>query len=115
MQHKIYLNHKEKKMAKTYYPKSVDTYKNDPEFYEELTVLKAQEAIAELMQNSNTSKTGLAKLLNQSKSHITDLLSEGRNLTLKTLARICFYMKAEVNFSTSPIGKKFIKKRYKRK
>ena len=72
-----------------------------------MTVLKAQEKIAELMENSNTSKTELAKLLNQSKSHVTELLSEGRNLTLKTFARVCFHLNAEVGFNTCSIGTKY--------
>ena len=40
-------------MSKTrtiFHPKSVEIYKNDPLFYEELVLLKAQEKIAELMK-----------------------------------------------------------------
>ncbi len=89
------------------YPGSVKKYKNDPEFYEELTLLKAQEKIAELMKNSNISKAELAGRLNQSKAHVTELLSEGRNLTLKTFARVCFYLNSEIDFQTYLIGEKY--------
>lgn len=88
------------------YPRNVDMYKNDSSFYEELTLLKAQEKIAELMENNSVSKAELAKRLNQSKAHVTELLSEGRNLTLKTFARVCFHLNTEIDFKTYLIGKK---------
>ena len=94
------------KINKSSYPKSTKDFKNDPIFYEELTILKAQEKIAELMKSNNISKTELAKSLNQSKAHITELLSDGRNLTLRTFSRICFHLNAEIDFQTYLIGAK---------
>ena len=94
------------KTKRSSYPKSNKDFKNDPLFYEELAILKAQEKIAELMKNNNTSKTELAESLNQSKAHVTELLSDGRNLTLKTFARICFHLNAEIDFQTYMIGAK---------
>ena len=94
------------KVKKSSYPKSIETYKNDPQFYEELAILKAQEKIAELMKSSNTTRTKLATLLNQSKAHVTELLSDGRNLTLRTFARVCFHLNAEIDFHTYLIGSK---------
>ena len=88
----------------TKYPKTAKAFKRDPLFYEELTLLKAQEKIAELMKENNISKTELAALLNQSKAHVTELLSDGRNLTLKTFGRICFHLNAELDFQTYLIG-----------
>lgn len=73
-----------------------------PEFFEEYTVIKAQELIAELMNKQDISKAELAKRLKQSKAHVTELLSEGRNLTLKTLGRICYHLDAEVDFTARP-------------
>ena len=93
------------------YPGNVDMYKNDSSFYEELTLLKAQEKIAELMENNNVSKAELAKRLNQSKAHVTELLSEGRNLTLKTFARVCFHLNTEIDFKTYLIGEKYSTKK----
>ncbi len=86
------------------YPKSTETFRNSPVFYEELAILKAQEKIAELMQNSNTTRTNLARSLNQSKAHVTELLSDGHNLTLRTFARVCFHLNMEVDFHTRIIG-----------
>ena len=59
------------------------------------------------MKDNNTSKTELARMLDQSKSHITELLSDGRNLTLRTFARICFHLNAEVDFRTYSIGAQY--------
>ena len=97
------------KIKKSAYPKSIETYKKDPVFYEELAILKAQEKIAELMKNSNTTRTALAQSLKQSKAHVTELLSNGRNLTLRTFARVCFHLNAEIDFQAHIIGtKKYI-------
>lgn len=92
------------KLNKSLYPKSIKSFKDDPLFYEELTILKAQETIAKLMKDSNVSKAKLAKSLKQSKAHVTELLSDGRNLTLRTFARVCFHLKAEIDFQTYLIG-----------
>ena len=94
------------KIAKSNYPKSFETFRENPDFYEELALLKAQEAIAKLMKNSGTTRTELAKALNQSKAHVTGLLSDGRNLTLRTFARICFYLKSELDFTVNKNIKK---------
>ncbi len=91
------------KNEKSVYPKSFETFRDNPGFYEELAILKAQDTIAELMKNSGTTRTELAKALNQSKAHVTELLSDGRNLTLRTFARVCFHLNAEVDFRTSVV------------
>ena len=58
------------------------------------------------MKSGNVSKAELAKRLSQSKAHVTELLSEGRNLTLKTFARVCFHLNAEIDFKTYLIWRK---------
>ena len=85
------------------YPKSFSNFKNNADFYEEIALLNAQETIAELMQERGIKKIDLAKSLNKSKSHITEMLSDGRNLTLRSFARICFYLNAELNFKVDKI------------
>ena len=92
------------KIKKSKYYTNVSSYKNDVGFYEEFTVLVAQEKIAKLMEEQKISKTELAKKLNQSKAHITGLLSDGHNLTLKTFGRVCFHLNAKIeDFKISPI------------
>ena len=90
-------------MNKPHYPKNLNDYKKDPGFYEELALLNAQEVIAKLMNKTNNSETSLANLLKKPKNYVKRLLSDGKNLTLKTLARVCFHMKRELDFSTHSI------------
>ena len=91
-------------IKKSKYYTDISDYENDVDFYEEFTVLVAQEKIAKLMEEQKISKTKLAKLLNQSKAHVTGLLSDGRNLTLKTFGRVCFYLNAKIeDFEMSSI------------
>lgn len=71
-----------------------------PEFYEEMLLLNAQELVAQLMQDRDVSKADLARKLKKTKAHITSLLSDGRNLTLKSLARICYHLGSEVKLAT---------------
>ena len=42
---------------------------------------------------------------------MTELLSEGRNLTLKTFARVCFYLDAEIDFQTYLIEERYSTRR----
>ena len=92
------------KIKKSKYYTNINNYKNDVDFYEEFTVLAAQEKIAKLMEEQKISKAELAKKLNQSKAHVTSLLSDGRNLTLKTFGRVCFHLNAKIkDFEMSSI------------
>ena len=84
------------RVKKSKYYTDISDYDNDVDFYEGLTVLVAQEKIAKLMEAQEISKSELAKLLNKSKAHVTGLLSDGRNLTLKTFGRVCFHLNAKI-------------------
>lgn len=75
-----------------------------PEFYEEMLLLTAQELIAQLMSDQEVSKADLARALNKTKAHVTSLLSDGRNLTLKSLANVCYHLGAEVKLDTQPLS-----------
>ena len=97
-------------MNKPHYPKNLDDYKDDPDFYEGLALFSAQETIAKLMHDTKTTKTSLAKLLNKPKNYVTNLLLDGDELSLKTFAYVCFKMRAEVDFFTRPIDKSNNKK-----
>ena len=93
------------KIKKSKYYINIDNYKNDEGFYEELTILLAQEKIAELMEKQKISKAKLAKSLNKSKAHVTQLLSDDHNLTLKTFGKLCFHLNTKIeNFETSSIN-----------
>jgi len=49
-------------------------------------IVSVTEQLWEAMGNANISKADLARALNKSKSHVTQLLSGERNMTLATLA-----------------------------
>lgn len=85
-------------------PITADAYKNSVEFQEELALLKAQELISELMIKKGVNQAELAKRLNQSRAHVSELLSGSRNLTLKTMGRIFFYLGEEVEFNCKERG-----------
>ena len=53
---------------------------------EEELILEVTEAVSAVMQEEGISKTQLAKRLGKTKGFISQLLSGGRNLTLRTLA-----------------------------
>lgn len=53
---------------------------------EEALILEVTEAVSAVMQEEGVSKTQLAKRLGKTKGFISQLLSGGRNLTLRTLA-----------------------------
>lgn len=77
-----------------------------PSYFEEMLLLSAQELIAELMEKREISKADLARKLKTSKAHVTALLGDGRNLTLKSLANVCYHLGAEVKLDYAPISTK---------
>lgn len=62
----------------------------------ESLILSATELVSKTMKESNLGRSDLAKRLNKSKSHITQLLSGEKNMTLKTLANLMTAMGEEV-------------------
>jgi len=65
---------------------------NDPEFRkllaQEELILEVTETICELLENEKVSRKGLADRLGKTKGFVSQLLSGGRNLTLRTVADI---------------------------
>ena len=74
-----------------------------PDFQEELLMLKAQTLIYQLLDKQGIDQAQLAKLLNQTESHVSSLLSGKRNMTLKTLARIGYLLGYQINLEFSPL------------
>jgi transcriptional regulator with XRE-family HTH domain len=56
------------------------------EYERERLILWTTELLAELMEQTGTSKADLARKLGVSRAHITQMLSGARNVTLSTLA-----------------------------
>ena len=68
---------------------------------EEELILDVTEAVSAMMQEAGISKTQLAKRMGRTKGFITQLLSGGRNLTLRTLAGLADALEARVTITVS--------------
>ena len=93
-------------MAKTWFGRKQATPHQQLLFEQERAVLLATEEILRLMEREYINKTALAESLGKSKAYITQALSGGRNMTLRTLAEFawaCGY--AVRGFYLVPIGK----------
>jgi DNA-binding Xre family transcriptional regulator len=70
----------------------------------EALAFEASELISSLMEEQAVSKTKLAELIGTSKSHITQLLSGTRNMTMHTLADLAFVLGHKVEIRSSPLS-----------
>ena len=68
---------------------------------EEDLILDVTEAISAVMQEEGISKAQLAKRMGRTKGFITQLLSGGRNLTLRTLAGLADALESRVTITVS--------------
>jgi transcriptional regulator with XRE-family HTH domain len=80
----------------------------DPErrrIYErEALAFEASESISNLMEQHEVSKSKLAELVGTSKSHVTQLLSGSRNMTMHTLADLAFVLGYKVEIHCTPLA-----------
>ena len=91
------------------YLQSIESHIDDPVFFEELTLLSAQECIAVIMKETKTSETELAKKMVVNKSYIESLLQDGDDLSITMFAKVCFYLGYHITFdafNARPIIKK---------
>ena len=72
----------------------------------EALAFEASELISRLMEERQVSKTDLARLVGTSKSHITQLLSGSRNMTMHTLADLAFALGRKVEIRSLPQPRK---------
>lgn len=79
---------------------------NEAQIYEHYLVHAMQEKICEIMNRKKVSKTDLAKKMNVSKSEVSRLLGEGRNLNLRTIAKIFFALGEELEIKAKSDTKK---------
>jgi len=69
----------------------------------EALAFDASELVAKLMEDKEVSKSDLAALVGTSKSHITNLLSGSRNMTMHTLADLTFVLGYKVEMKAIPL------------
>jgi transcriptional regulator with XRE-family HTH domain len=72
----------------------------------EALAFEASELISRLMEEQQLSKTDLARLVGTSKSHVTQLLSGSRNMTVHTLADLAFALGHKVEIRSLPRPRK---------
>jgi transcriptional regulator with XRE-family HTH domain len=72
----------------------------------EALAFEAAELISRLMEEQQVSKTDLARRVGTSKSHVTQLLSGSRNMTLRTLAELAFAVGHKVEIRSLPQPRK---------
>jgi len=73
------------------------------EYEQERLVLWTTERIAELMQQAGVSRADLARLLGTSRANVTGLMSGERNMTLRTLADLCFALGYRAELRLEPL------------
>jgi transcriptional regulator with XRE-family HTH domain len=69
----------------------------------EALAFDASELISRLMEDNGVNKSDLATRAGTSKSHITNLLSGSRNMTLHTLADLMFVLGYKVEMKAAPL------------
>jgi transcriptional regulator with XRE-family HTH domain len=79
-----------------------------PEFQKlyavEGSVAEAAELIASIMEEKNLSKADLARKLGKTPPYVTQLLSGGTNMTLRTLAEVLFALDSKLKVTAEPDG-----------
>jgi transcriptional regulator with XRE-family HTH domain len=59
---------------------------------QEQTILEVTELICQLMEQQNVNRTELSRRLGKSKSYVSQLLDGSRNMTIRTVSDIMFYL-----------------------
>lgn len=81
-----------------------DTNNIDELIEEERLVYLAAEMLSRAMEARDVNRATLATRLGKSKPFVTQLLNGGRNLTLRTLARVAFALGYRLRITLEPIG-----------
>lgn len=75
---------------------------NDRLFVQERTILEMTEKVCRLMREQGVTRSELAERIGKSKSHVTQLLSGGQNLTLRTLSDMLHALGQSLEAVTRP-------------
>jgi len=78
-------------------------YSKEQHYWEELTFGRVTEMILRLMEEKKVSKAELARKIGKSRAYTTQLLNGRRNLTLKTICDILYYLGERLEISSRPI------------
>lgn len=89
-------------MAEFFAPLDEQTADYRKAYRQEGFILGVTEQIWEAMEKSGQSKADLAKRLDCSKAHVTNVLSGSRNMTLRTLSDMADALGCEVTVKIAP-------------
>lgn len=89
-------------------PTRIEDYANDLSFYSELTVLRAQEVVAEAMEKKKVSYKELSKRTGLTEWYLKEMMSKGKIekdhfFRIKTLGLIMACLGLEVEFTVKEI------------
>lgn len=79
-------------------------FNQDAEYHVELTLAKAHARVAEVMNKRGITQVDLARMLECSEAHVSNLLDDERNFTIKTYGKLMFNLGCEVDFDIYDIG-----------
>jgi transcriptional regulator with XRE-family HTH domain len=71
---------------------------------QEALILEATELVIELLERHSITRQELAAKLGKSKGFVTQLLSGERNMTLRTLADLCYVLGQQIELTSHPLG-----------
>ena len=81
------------------FKESIECGEKDWSLYTEKLLLDIREIIAQQMNKSNINRADLAKLLNCSRSYVTQLLNGDTNIKLGTLVKVLFVLGVKPSFN----------------
>lgn len=84
-------------------PITTKDIEKDPAIQEEIALLEAQELIAGLMKKQGINNRELSRKMGVSPPYITQMLSSGRNLTIRTLSKALFHLNSKVSFQSKSL------------
>jgi len=83
-----------------------EKWKNDPDYtrglLQETLILNVTEDLLLEMRTRGIERAQLAERLDKSKGHVSQLFSGERNMTLRTIANICWALDLEPTFKFEP-------------
>ena len=82
----------------------ISTPGNERIYEQQRLLVEATELISSVMENTHVKRGELAHRLGRSKAYVTQILRGNQNLTLKTLADVCWALKCRVVMQSLPLA-----------
>ena len=81
-----------------------ESVEDDRLFHQELTILSLTEEVCRRMNEQGVSRADLAERIGRGRSQVTQMLSGGRNLTLRSLSDMLHALGYRLEVRTEPVG-----------